>query len=305
VTATPAASGTSLLVKGIVAVVSALLLAAGGMGVRHFWLRATPTPTTVITATNTLMPSITPTDTSTPTDTPTITPTFTPTPTPTPTRTPTPTDTPWPCADSPPEDWQPYTVQSGDTLYSLSRRHGTPVDSIMFYNCLQGTQLWADQQLYLPALPTPTFTPSPTPSITPSPTLGTPTPTPDTTGPVIFDITESDDPIYWPQKYCPPDQVTILAFVSDPSGVAGVKLTYRVVRAQFEGDWQALPMRHPDTGEYTGSGKFEATVDADALEANVEPPAPGTLEYYIQAFDDIGNRSQSSTGSVTIEYCVY
>jgi LysM repeat protein len=316
VTGVSAASTAPFLVKGIVVVVSALLLAAGGLGVRHLWPQATPTPTTVVTATSTLMPSDTPTGTSAPTDTPTATPTLSPTPTPT--RTLTPTDTPWPCADSPPEDWQPYTVQPGDTLYGLSRRHGTPIDSIMFYNCLQGTQLWADQQLYLPALPTLTFTPSPTPSITPtsppsiivSPTRITPSPvtrspTPDTTGPTISDITESDDPIFWPREYCPPDQVTIRAFVSDPSGVSGVKLTYRVVRVQSEGGWQALPMRHPDTGEYTGPGKFEATVGADSLEANIQQPAPGTLEYYIQAFDDGGYRSESSTATVTVEYCVY
>jgi LysM repeat protein len=318
-TATTTTAGAPLLVKGIVAVVSALLLAAGGMGVRHLWLQPTPTPTTVVTITNTLMPSHTPTGTSTPTDTPTATPTLSPTPTPT--HTLTPTDTPWPCADSPPEDWQPYTVQRGDTLYGLSRRHGTTVDSIMFYNCLQGTELWADQQLYLPALPTPTFTPSPTPSITPTswvviissptrvtPSPGTPTPTPDTTGPAISDISESDTPIYWPEEYCPPDYVTIRAFVSDPAGVSGVKLTYRVVDPSYEGEWQALSMQHPGTGDYTGTGTFEATVDGAALEASLEPPVSGTsstLEYYIQAFDGIGNRSQSSTGSVVVQYCLY
>ena len=82
-------------------------------------------------------------------------------------------------------------------------------------------------------------------------------------------------------------------------------LTYRVVRTQFEGDWEALSMRHPDTDEYSGSGTFEATVDADLLEANVEQPAPGTLEYYILAYDSGGYYSESSIATVAIEPCVY
>ena len=133
-------------------------------------------------------------------------------------------------------------------------------------------------------------------------------PTPDTTGPAISDISESDTPIYWPEEYCPPDYVTIRAFVSDPAGVSGVKLTYRVVDPSYEGEWQALSMQHPETGDYTGTGTFEATVDAAALEASLEPPVSGTsstLEYYIQAFDGIGNRSQSSTGSVIVQPCLY
>ena len=83
--------------------------------------------------------------------------------------TPTNTPTPRPCADEPPSDWQPYTVQRGDTLYSLARRIGTTMDLVIFYNCLQSTQLWAGQQLYLPALPTPTNTPTSTP--TPAPAI--------------------------------------------------------------------------------------------------------------------------------------
>ena len=310
----PAALGTSFLVKGAIALGAVLLLALGGLGVRHLWPQPTPTPTPTVAPTSTPTPTAAPTSTSSPTGTPTTTPTFTPTPTPT--NTPTPTSTPWPCADSRPSNWQPYTVQSGDSLFALARSHDTTMDSIIFYHCLQSTQLWVDQELYLPVLPTPTSTSSPTPSITPSPTPSvtpsptpsiTPSPTPDTTGPTISDVTASDDPIYWPPEYCLPDQVTISAFVSDPSGVSGVKLTYRVVGVQQEGSWQSLPMSHPGTGTHTGPGTFEATVDAEALGVSLDPPSygePATLEYYIQAFDDKGNRSESATGTVIVQYCL-
>jgi WD40 repeat protein/LysM repeat protein len=65
------------------------------------------------------------------------------------------TDTPVPCAGDVPLSWQVYQVEPGDTLSILARRHGTTVEDIMSYNCLQGTGLQAGQRLYLPALPTP------------------------------------------------------------------------------------------------------------------------------------------------------
>jgi hypothetical protein len=124
----------------------------------------------------------------------------------------------------------------------------------------------------------------------------------DTTGPDISGITESDDPIYHPPTYCDPDQVTVGASVSDPSGVAAVKLTYRVVAGGNEGGWQALPMNQ------TGQTMYEATVGSEELERSLDPPtagASGTLQYYVQAFDGKGNRSQSPTGTVTVGYCLY
>ncbi len=193
---------------------------------------------------------------------------FYPRPTPTPTLTSTPTNTPMPAS----------TPTPTSTPTSTPTPTNTPTH-------------------------TPTNTPTLTPSITPSPTIP-----PDTIGPDISEYAESDDPIYWPPRYCMPDQVTISVFVSDPSGVSGVKLTYRVVDGEVEGSWQALPMSHPETGTHTGTGTFEATVVAEALEASLDPPssgAPATLEYYVQAFDDRGNRSEGPTDTVGIEYCLY
>ncbi|MEE9617913.1 MAG: hypothetical protein V3T90_13045, partial [Anaerolineae bacterium] len=86
------------------------------------------------------------------------------------------------------------------------------------------------------------------------------------------------------------------------AGVSGVKLTYRVVDGARQGGWLALPMNQAATAIY------EATVGSEELEASLDPPsygAPATLEYYIQAFDNMGNRSESPTGTVAVEYCLY
>jgi hypothetical protein len=80
-----------------------------------------------------------------------------------------------------------------------------------------------------------------------------------------------------------------------------VKLTYRVVDGEDEGDWLALPMSQ------TATSTYEATVRSEELEKSLNPPASGTsaeLEYYIQAFDGEGNASQSPVDTVTIVYCL-
>ena len=80
-----------------------------------------------------------------------------------------------PCG--PPSYWIVYTVQYGDTLYSLANRTGTTVYSIMRANCLYNTYIYAGQQLYLPTYPA--VTPTSTPPATMLPTAtGTVTSTP-------------------------------------------------------------------------------------------------------------------------------
>jgi len=302
-------SGLPLPVKGAIVGLSAVLLVAGGVALRQLLSQPTPTPSPTTTPTH--VP--TPTPMSTSTNTPTATDTPAPTHTPISTATPTLTFTPWPCADSPPPDWGPYVVQSGDTLHDLAREYDTTADSIIFYNCLQSTQLWVDQQLYLPVIatptPTPSTTPTPTPSITPSitpsPSL---TPTPDIAGPIISNVTESDDPIYWFSSTpppCTPDEVTISASITDSSGVEGAKLVYRVVNeyTEDEGDWQSLPMNQ------TAGTTYAATVGSSELERSLDPPSyygyNSTLEYYIQAYDNVGNLFESPAGKVEVVYCLY
>ncbi len=131
----------------------------------------TPTPTLTATATATPTATHTFTATATPTHTPTATRTFTPsatftaTPTPTPTLfVPTfppdlltPTVTPFvigvatgtPCA--PRRDWTPYTVQAGETLFSIARRAGISLAELARANCINDpSRLSAGEVLYVP-----------------------------------------------------------------------------------------------------------------------------------------------------------
>ncbi len=79
----------------------------------------------------------------------------------------TPPPTP-PCG--PPAGWVIYTVQAGDTLYSLAQRTGTTVEALRQANCLPDYTIRIGQRLYLPRLPLPTLSPTPTVTRTPSPT---------------------------------------------------------------------------------------------------------------------------------------
>jgi LysM repeat protein len=91
-----------------------------------------------------------------------------------------------PCG--PPPNWVQYSVQPGDTLYSLAVRTHTTVYAIVQANCLSGYNLYVGQQLWLPFLPPPpptaTFTPpmpptvTDTATVTATPGVGSPTPTP-------------------------------------------------------------------------------------------------------------------------------
>ena len=81
-----------------------------------------------------------------------------------------------------------------------------------------------------------------------------------------------------------------------------MKLTYRVVEGARQGEWQALPMNQVETGVYA------ATVRDQELRLSLDPPSIGTtatLQYYIQAFDGTGNRSDNTPGTVTVGYCIY
>lgn len=92
-----------------------------------------------------------------------------------------------------PFGWQLYTVQPGNTLFSLARRTGTTVETIRQVNCLYG-QLLAYSQIWLPDVyigkpePTVETTPvvEPSETITPTVTVTEPTPLPD----IVNDTTD-------------------------------------------------------------------------------------------------------------------
>jgi LysM repeat protein len=118
--------------------------------------------------------------------------------TPTPGAPPPPTPT---CAPAP-ADWVTYSVQRGDTLFSLAKSRGTTVERVVSVNCLSSTTIHVGQALLLPPLSatvtpaaataaatlTPTHTPTRTPTATATPTRAatptapaTPSPTPEPT----------------------------------------------------------------------------------------------------------------------------
>lgn len=104
---------------------------------------------------------------------------------------PQPTATTYQCGA--PYGWVLYTVQSGDTLYSIAQEFGTTVYALQQANCLGGsTVIKVGQKLYVPyhltstpyLSPTPADTQPPTITGTPEPpTTPTPVPTPTYTDP--------------------------------------------------------------------------------------------------------------------------
>ncbi len=121
---------------------------------------------------------------------------------------PVPTPTPIPCG--PPPGWVRYTVQPGNTLFSLSQAFGVSVSRLQQANCMpySQTSINAGQSIWVPnvatrtptltpisivfptltwtasPLPTPTWTPLPSPTWTPLPLpTWTPSPPPTPTEP--------------------------------------------------------------------------------------------------------------------------
>ena len=75
----------------------------------------------------------------------------------------------------PPATWSRYTVQRGDTIYSLARNRETTVYAVLQANCLVNVAITAGRQLYLPAALT-SATPIPSNTPTPQPTNTNPPP---------------------------------------------------------------------------------------------------------------------------------
>ncbi len=105
----------------------------------------------------------------------------------------------------PPDSWVRYTVQPGDTLYSLAQSRNISVFEAMKANCMVSSKLFAGRQVYLPPLPAtavpPTNTPRPRPtntrrppaSSTPPPVV-TSTPTVPTMTPTITSTAVTNTP---------------------------------------------------------------------------------------------------------------
>ena len=153
----------------------------------------------------------------------------------TPTFTPKPTAQTRPfagCVVVPPSGWVPYTVQPGNTLFSLAGRTAAGVAQVKQVNCLTGDALQVGQQLWLPQLPpqitppTPTFTPTPSPTPSPSPT---PTDTPEGLLPPTL-LTPLSDAAF----VCGPNQEVMEVMLAwQPNNAANLIANYELKLAPF------------------------------------------------------------------------
>ncbi|HJX38049.1 MAG TPA: hypothetical protein VJ714_05595 [Anaerolineae bacterium] len=132
-----------------------------------------------------------------------------------------------------------------------------------------------------PEPPPPTPEP-PTPTATPNPP--TPTPAPDTAGPEITNVERSADIIYFPYPNCGPVMVTFTARVSDPSGVDRVRLVYSV-----GGGEQQVKEMTPAGGQ--------------RYEVEFKPSQAGMMDYWIRAWDTLGNRRDGGRATLEVKSC--
>ncbi len=133
----------------------------------------------------------------------------------------------------------------------------------------------------------------PSPTATRTPTR-TPTPS-DTTGPAILQVRESTDSMWYGAAGCQGNySVDLDANVVDPSGISDATLYYR---RRGTPTWASKAMTIKTTSWYTAR--------VTSTETGATGTATQTLEYYVRARDTRGNASQSSVGTVTLNYCAY
>ncbi|MDY7039533.1 MAG: NB-ARC domain-containing protein, partial [Chloroflexota bacterium] len=306
------APGLPLALKvAMIALVAVLLPVLGGL--RLWYFRPTPTPppisTPTLTATPTVMPTATVrhtptatpistpadtpifTSTPTPTNTPTHTPTFTSTPTPTntPTHTPTFTPTPWPIISF---IATPRTIeleQCSKLRWQLENIKAAYLSGGGFNN--QGVAGPTGSQQVCPDVTT-TYTlhviklngRTTDRTVTVTVTVS------DTEGPEISGLGTSEESIDNDCMNCAPlCETDVYANVVDPSGVAVVKLVYK---KPGETTWHNTPMTN------VGGDSYKTTLNADNWES-------GTLEFYVTAYDNHSNFSESGHLQMEVQYCSY
>lgn len=113
------------------------------------------------------------------------------------------TSTPSPAPVSPPSNassssvQKRYTVQKGDTLYSIATKNGVTVAQLQTWNKLTGTALALGQVLIVGTSSTPNpVPPTPVPTPTPKPIPTPPIPTPPATGLNQFVVTKTNKTTY-------------------------------------------------------------------------------------------------------------
>lgn len=234
----------ALLSSGIILGSFALSLAEGGVQVAA-----------ALTATSTSLSS--PSPTSPPVTQKPGEPTYTPSPIPSDTPIPIlPTATPR-CTPLP--GWVIYTTQVGDTLETLAQEYHTTPAALRQANCMEFDTLYANTTLYVPNLPTSTFTPTHTalPTVTPSPARPTRTSAPSQCIPprgwVLYTIKRGDT-LFSLSKILgvTVSQLQQVNCISSPNNIrAGQKIYVPFLPATNTPPPTATPTRLPPTPTFT------------------------------------------------------
>ncbi len=121
-------------------------------------------------------------------------------------------------------------------------------------------------------------------------------PPPDNAGPTITGLGHNPEYI-WGGTNCGPTEATVSVTVSDPSGVAGVELHYRVVWGSQQGQWRVVAMTQAGGSSYSRALTLADLSRSQALYGD------DMVEYYVVARDSVGNVSQSGTLSFVVRLC--
>lgn len=114
----------------------------------------------------------------------------------------------------PPGSWVIYIVQSGDTLFSISKAFQTTVQELMDANCLSSTNIVTSDRLYVPNVPT--TTPNITSTNTPRPTRAPSSTTAPTATTAASTATQTSVPTDTPM---PPSNTALPTEVSSPTPI--------------------------------------------------------------------------------------
>lgn len=121
----------------------------------------------------------------------------------------------------------------------------------------------------------------------------------DTAGPTFQRVAAAPGIFYQGASRCGPNDVTISAMITDPSGIGQVVLAYRMVIPGVAPDpgWQSAGM------SAVGGDTYQASLSSANFPTLLRG-ADGRLEFYVLASDGAGNAGQSATDtSVTMKRC--
>ena len=177
---------------------------------------------------------------------------------PVPTIVPLPTQGPQPTSPAPSctprNDWPAYTVEAGDTLYSIADRSDTTVDTLQAANCLADPNtIGVGQSLRVPKQPEPREpAATPEPAATQQPFFqGTPTPvTPAATGNVEFTIIVQDN------TATAGSPVSFQARTTDGDVKLGISVSNVTSFEVVRGDGHVLHRGQANSGSTTAGGNY-------------------------------------------------